>query len=72
MYGPGGSYALMYVAYVFFVCNVLVRLTCLCPVMMTIRTGMDAGRAFGTGCFKEHRTYDLRGLSEGEIHVSTQ
>lgn len=33
---------------------------------------MDAARAYGTGCFKEHRTYDLRGLSEGEILVSTQ
>lgn len=33
---------------------------------------MDAARSFGTGCFKEHRTHDLRGLSESEIHVSTQ
>lgn len=31
---------------------------------------MDAARAFGTGCFKDHRTYDLRGLSEGEIQVT--
>jgi len=30
---------------------------------------VDAARAFGTGCFKDHRTYDLRGLSEGEIQV---
>jgi hypothetical protein len=33
---------------------------------------VDAARAFGTGCFKDHRTHDLRGLSEGEIHVSTR
>jgi hypothetical protein len=31
---------------------------------------VDAARAFGTGCFKDHRTHDLRGLSESEIHVS--
>ena len=36
-----------------------------------IRAGVDAARAFGTGCFKDHRTHDLRGLSESEIHVST-
>jgi len=29
--------------------------------------GVDAARSFGTGCFKEHRTHDLRGLSESEI-----
>ncbi|KAI0253167.1 cytochrome b5-like heme/steroid binding domain-containing protein [Lactifluus subvellereus] len=29
--------------------------------------GVDAARAFGTGCFKDHRTHDLRGLSESEI-----
>jgi hypothetical protein len=28
---------------------------------------VDAARAFGTGCFKEHRTHDLRGLSESEL-----
>jgi hypothetical protein len=33
------------------------------------RAGVDAARAFGTGCFKEHRTHDLRGLSESEIKV---
>lgn len=32
-----------------------------------LMAGVDAARAFGTGCFKEHRTYDQRGLSEGEI-----
>ncbi|KIK65725.1 hypothetical protein GYMLUDRAFT_39234 [Collybiopsis luxurians FD-317 M1] len=32
-----------------------------------ILTGIDAARAFGTGCFKTHRTHDLRGLSESEI-----
>lgn len=31
---------------------------------------MDAARAFGTGCFKDHRTHDLRGLSESEIKAS--
>lgn len=29
--------------------------------------GVDAARAFGTGCFKDHRTHDLRGLSESEL-----
>jgi len=29
--------------------------------------GIDAARAFGTGCFKAHRTHDLRGLSEAEL-----
>ncbi|KAF8529278.1 cytochrome b5 [Hysterangium stoloniferum] len=28
--------------------------------------GKDAARAFATGCFKEHRTHDLRGLNEKE------
>ncbi|KAJ7087244.1 cytochrome b5-like heme/steroid binding domain-containing protein [Mycena belliarum] len=28
--------------------------------------GIDAARAFGTGCFATHRTHDLRGLSEQE------
>ncbi|KAJ6627409.1 cytochrome b5-like heme/steroid binding domain-containing protein, partial [Mycena sp. CBHHK59/15] len=28
--------------------------------------GIDAARAFGTGCFQTHRTHDLRGLSEKE------
>jgi len=32
-----------------------------------ILTGVDAARAFGTGCFKTHRTHDLRGLSESEM-----
>jgi len=32
-----------------------------------VMAGVDAARAFGTGCFKEHRTHDLRGLSESEI-----
>ncbi|KAF5393624.1 hypothetical protein D9757_000401 [Collybiopsis confluens] len=32
-----------------------------------VMTGVDAARAFGTGCFKTHRTHDLRGLSESEI-----
>jgi len=32
-----------------------------------ILAGVDAARAFGTGCFKEHRTHDIRGLSESEL-----
>ncbi|KAJ4481916.1 cytochrome b5-like heme/steroid binding domain-containing protein, partial [Lentinula aciculospora] len=32
-----------------------------------ILTGVDAARAFGTGCFKTHRTHDLRGLSDVEM-----
>ncbi|KAK1217350.1 hypothetical protein PQX77_019985 [Marasmius sp. AFHP31] len=32
-----------------------------------IMAGVDAARAFGTGCFKTHRTHDLRGLSEREL-----
>ncbi|KAH9987903.1 cytochrome b5-like heme/steroid binding domain-containing protein [Russula compacta] len=32
-----------------------------------LMAGVDAARAFGTGCFKEHRTHDLRGLSESEL-----
>ncbi|KAF8974710.1 hypothetical protein BDZ97DRAFT_1900278 [Flammula alnicola] len=30
--------------------------------------GIDAARAFGTGCFKDHRTHDLRGLTEQELN----
>ncbi|KAG6885252.1 hypothetical protein C0993_004109 [Termitomyces sp. T159_Od127] len=33
-----------------------------------ILAGVDAARAFGTGCFKTHRTYDLRGLTERELN----
>jgi len=32
-----------------------------------LMAGVDAARAFGTGCFKDHRTHDLRGLSDGEL-----
>ncbi|TFK43305.1 cytochrome b5 [Crucibulum laeve] len=32
-----------------------------------ILAGVDAARAFGTGCFKQHRTYDTRGMSESEL-----
>ncbi len=39
---------------------------------MIDRAGVDAARAFGTGCFKDHRTHDLRGLSESEIKVKTR
>jgi len=30
--------------------------------------GIDAARAFGTGCMKEHRTHDIRGLSDSELN----
>lgn len=33
-------------------------------------TGIDAARAFGTGCFKEHRTHDTREMTEAELRVS--
>ncbi|KAG5644916.1 hypothetical protein DXG03_007381 [Asterophora parasitica] len=33
----------------------------------SILAGVDAARAFGTGCFKTHRTHDLRGLTEKEL-----
>ncbi|TFK74445.1 cytochrome b5 [Pluteus cervinus] len=33
-----------------------------------VLTGIDAARAFGTGCFKDHRTHDLRGLAESELN----
>ncbi|EIN10814.1 cytochrome b5 [Punctularia strigosozonata HHB-11173 SS5] len=29
--------------------------------------GIDAARAFGTGCFKDHRTHDLRGMLDSEM-----
>jgi hypothetical protein len=32
-----------------------------------IFTGRDATRAFVTGCFLEHLTHDLRGLSEEQL-----
>ncbi|KAL0949806.1 hypothetical protein HGRIS_009842 [Hohenbuehelia grisea] len=32
-----------------------------------ILAGVDAARAFGTGCFKAHRTHDLRGLDKQEL-----
>jgi len=32
-----------------------------------LMAGKDAARAYGTGCFKEHRTHDLRGLDEKEL-----
>ncbi|KAI7877578.1 cytochrome b5, partial [Lichtheimia hyalospora FSU 10163] len=30
-------------------------------------SGRDAARAYVTGCFKDHLTHDLRGLSEAQI-----
>lgn len=35
-----------------------------------IRAGKDAARAFATGCFQTHQTYDIRELSEDEMRVS--
>jgi len=32
-----------------------------------LMSGVDAARSFGTGCFKDHRTHDLRGLTESEL-----
>lgn len=32
-----------------------------------IFTGVDAARAFATGCFKAHRTHDLRGLTDTQL-----
>jgi hypothetical protein len=34
-----------------------------------ISVGTDAARAFGTGCFKDHRTHDIRGMTEAELRV---
>jgi len=31
-----------------------------------LMAGTDAARSFATGCFKTHRTHDIRGLSESE------
>ena len=91
VYGPGGSYALMYVAlhphssppspngvYINGEKGLPPQSRALFPDWLDKltwdtcrhdRAGVDAARAFGTGCFKEHRTHDLRGLSESEIKV---
>ncbi|KIY45985.1 cytochrome b5, partial [Fistulina hepatica ATCC 64428] len=34
-----------------------------------ILVGVDAARAFATGCFKTHRTHDVRGLSDQELQA---
>lgn len=34
-----------------------------------VSVGTDAARAFGTGCFKDHRTHDTRGMTEAELRV---
>lgn len=41
-----------------------------CHLSFNCSVGIDAARAFGTGCFATHRTHDLRGLSEAELAVS--
>lgn len=62
MYGEGGSYHSMYVTVV------SVNWGYSADVR---RVGVDASRSFITGCFAEHRTHDLRGLSAEEIKVSS-
>lgn len=37
--------------------------------LMLCSAGVDAARAFGTGCFQVHRTHDTRGMSESELRV---
>ena len=70
IYGPGGSYAHMYAPRPLTSFSRMAYggdcTELFCP---WDRAGVDAARAFGTGCFKEHRTHDLRGLSESEIQV---
>lgn len=58
-YQPGGPYHILSVQN-----HLEVKLVLIC-----FRAGVDAARAFGTGCFKTHRTHDLRGLSDSEIQV---
>lgn len=58
-YQPGGAYHHLWVNLAF----VLSFISQQCSV------GVDAARAFGTGCFATHRTHDLRGLTEAEIEV---
>lgn len=41
----------------------------LCINSIPTSAGIDAARAFGTGCFKDHRTHDLRGLTQRELDV---
>jgi hypothetical protein len=36
---------------------------------MPSSTGKDSARAYGTGCFREHQTHDLRGLDEKQLAV---
>ena len=66
MYGPGGAYGLMYVGV-----SRLSSISFNVEAKILDRAGIDAARAFGTGCFKEHRTHDLRGLTDKELKVST-
>jgi hypothetical protein len=34
--------------------------------------GRDAARAYATGCFKEHLTHDLRGLTNNQLKVNSE
>lgn len=43
---------------------------CLLTLADTGRAGKDASRSFITGCFREHQTHDLRGLSANDLQVS--
>lgn len=58
-YQPGAAYHHLWVPTSFVVTS----------LFMNCSVGVDAARAFGTGCFKTHRTHDLRGLSEAELSV---
>lgn len=42
------------------------------PLNPPLSAGVDAARAFGTGCFKTHLTHDLRGMSEDELRVNAE
>ena len=43
---------------------------CVLTLADTGRAGKDASRSFITGCFREHQTHDLRGLSADDLQVS--
>ena len=51
-----------------YVLAVLYSLT-MAVLNVVCRAGVDAARSFATGCFREHRTHDLRGLTESELDV---
>ena len=61
-YQPGGSYYHLWVP--------MFPETYLDFQLALNSVGLDAARAFGTGCFQTHRTHDTRGMSEKELKVS--